>query len=54
MACLNVKVVPGSSHSEIVGWLGDALKIKVPAPPEQPRGAGKLEVTETNHAPPSG
>jgi uncharacterized protein (TIGR00251 family) len=28
-------VVPGSSRNEIVGWLGDALKIKVTAPPEK-------------------
>ena len=32
---LRVKVVPGSSRDEIVGWLGDALKIKVMAPPEK-------------------
>ena len=32
---LKVKVVPGSSRDEIVGWLGDALKIKVTAPPEK-------------------
>jgi len=35
MARLNVKVVPGSSRNQIVGWLGDALKIKVMAPPEK-------------------
>jgi uncharacterized protein (TIGR00251 family) len=34
-ARLKVKVVPGSSRNEIVGWLGDALKIKVTAPPEK-------------------
>ncbi len=28
MGRLNVKVVPGSSRDQIVGWLGDALKIK--------------------------
>ncbi len=35
MAQLKVKVVPGSSRDQIVGWLADALKIKVTAPPEK-------------------
>ena len=35
MGRLSVKVVPGSSRDQIVGWLGDALKIKVMAPPEK-------------------
>jgi uncharacterized protein YggU (UPF0235/DUF167 family) len=35
MGRLNVKVVPGTSRNQIVGWLGDALKIKVTAPPEK-------------------
>tara|TARA_R110002096_G_scaffold57426_2_gene145620 strand:- start:28232 stop:28486 length:255 start_codon:yes stop_codon:yes gene_type:complete len=30
-----VKVVPGSSRSVIAGWLGDALRIRVTAPPER-------------------
>ena len=35
MACrMLVKVVPGSRSSSIVGMLGDRLKIKVAAPPE--------------------
>jgi uncharacterized protein (TIGR00251 family) len=34
---LNLKVVPGSSRDEIVGWLGDSLKVKVKAPPEKGR-----------------
>ena len=32
---IEVKVIPGASRSEIVGWLGDALKVKVAAPPEK-------------------
>ena len=32
---LPVKVVPGSSRSVIAGWLGDALRIRVTAPPER-------------------
>ena len=37
MGRLTVKVVPGSSRDQIVGWLGDALKIKVTVPPEKGR-----------------
>ena len=32
---LQVKVVPGASRDEVTGWLGEALKIRVQAPPEQ-------------------
>ena len=32
---LDLKVVPGSSRDTVAGWLGDALKIKVKAPPQQ-------------------
>ena len=31
---LKIKVVPGSSQTLVVGWLGDALKIRVAAAPE--------------------
>ena len=34
-AILKVKVVPGASNTKIMGWLGDALKIRVVAPPEK-------------------
>jgi uncharacterized protein len=39
---LPIKVVPGSSRSAIVGWLGDTLKVRVTAPPE--RGKANLAV----------
>lgn len=39
---LEVKIVPGSSRTEIVGWLGESLKIKVAAPPE--KGKANLAV----------
>ena len=29
--------MPGSSRDEIVGWLGDLLKVKVKSPPEMGR-----------------
>jgi uncharacterized protein (TIGR00251 family) len=31
---IQVKAVPGASRDQIVGWLGDHLKIAVAAPPE--------------------
>jgi len=37
MGRLCLKVLPGSSRDEIVGWLGDSLKVKVKAPPEKGR-----------------
>lgn len=36
-ACVNVKVVPGSSRDRLAGVLGDALKVAVSAPPEAGR-----------------
>jgi len=32
---LAIKVVPGASQDRIVGWLGEALKVKVRAQPEK-------------------
>ena len=37
MGRISLKVVPGSSRDEVVGWLGDSLKVKVKAPPEKGR-----------------
>jgi uncharacterized protein (TIGR00251 family) len=34
---ITLKVVPSSSRDTVVGWLGDALKLKVRAPPEKGR-----------------
>jgi uncharacterized protein (TIGR00251 family) len=34
---LPVKVVPKSSRDALVGWVGDALKVHVKAPPERGR-----------------
>lgn len=31
---IKLKIVPGSSKDCIMGWLGDALKVKIKAPPE--------------------
>jgi len=34
---ISLKVVPGASRTEPAGWLGDALKVRVAAPPEKGR-----------------
>ena len=44
VARLKVKVVPGASRTEVVGWLGAALKVRVAAPPEG--GKANREVVE--------
>lgn len=32
-----IKAIPNAPRSEVVGWLGDALKVKVNAPPVEGR-----------------
>jgi uncharacterized protein (TIGR00251 family) len=34
-ARLAIKVVPGSSRNTVAGWLGDALRLRVTAPPDK-------------------
>lgn len=40
---LPIKVVPGSSRSEIAGWLGDTLRVRVTAPPERGKANAAVE-----------
>jgi uncharacterized protein (TIGR00251 family) len=42
---LRIKVVPKATKNEVVGWVGDTLKIRVTAPPE--RGKANDAVLET-------
>jgi uncharacterized protein len=34
---LAIKAIPNAARSEVVGWLGDALKVKIQAPPVEGR-----------------
>jgi len=43
MAVIAVKVVPRAAKNEIVGWLEDALKVRVQAPPQDGRANRALE-----------
>ena len=41
--CLPVKVVPGASSDGIAGWMGDALRVRVAAPPERGKANAAVE-----------
>jgi uncharacterized protein YggU (UPF0235/DUF167 family) len=37
-----VKVIPNAPRTAVAGWLGDALKVRVQAPPEEGRANAAL------------
>ena len=39
---LEIKAVPNAARSEVVGWLGDALKVKLKAPPVDGKANAEL------------
>ncbi|MCF3651074.1 DUF167 domain-containing protein [Synoicihabitans lomoniglobus] len=39
---LPIKAVPNATRSEVVGWLGDALKVKLKAPPVDGKANAEL------------
>lgn len=39
---LEIKAVPNAPKSEVIGWLGDALRVKVHAPPEEGKANAEL------------
>jgi len=40
---LAIKVVPGASRTEIAGWLGDTLKVRIAQPPDKGRANREVE-----------
>ncbi len=43
VACtLAIKAIPNAPRNEVCGWLGDALKVKVHAPPVEGRASVEL------------
>jgi uncharacterized protein len=40
---LPIKVVPGSSRSDIAGWLGNTLRVRVTAPAERGKANAAVE-----------
>lgn len=39
---ISVKVTPGASRDEVLGWLGDSLKVRVQAPPTDGKANERL------------
>ena len=39
---LGIKAVPGASKNQLAGWLGDDLKVRIQAPPEDGRANAAL------------
>lgn len=50
---LAIKAVPNAPRNEVVGWLGDALKVKIHAPPVEGKANDALcaFLAETLHLP---
>lgn len=55
MAELDIKVVPGAKRDAVAGWLGEALKVRVAAPPERGQANAAVErvLAEVFGVPPS-
>jgi uncharacterized protein (TIGR00251 family) len=44
-----IKAIPNASKDEIVGWLGDAIKIRVRQPPENGKANRNICLLLANH-----